>query len=60
MGKSIDPKNSATDTEAITANQEVGYSSNNPEPLQLKDSNQSYDDSDALQAALEYINGKTN
>lgn len=58
MAKGARPKNPAMNTEAIPANQEVGYSSNNPEPPQLKDSTTARtNDSDALHAAMEYING---
>lgn len=54
MQKGARPKNPEMNTEAIKANQEVGYSSNNPEPAQMKDSVVS--DSDGLHSALEYIN----
>lgn len=54
MQKGAHPKNPELNTEAIKANQEVGYNSNNPEPSQMKDSVVS--DSEGLHSTLEYIN----
>ena len=54
MQKGTHPQEPQINSEALKANQEVGYSANNPEPAQMKDSVAS--DSDGLHSALEYIN----
>lgn len=54
MQKGTHPEKPQINSEALKANQEVGYSANNPEPAQMKDSVAS--DSDGLHSALEYIN----
>jgi len=54
MQKGIHPQKPQINSEAVKANQEAGYSANNPEPSQLKDSVAS--DSEELHSALEYIN----
>lgn len=40
------------------ANAEIGYGPNNPEPIQVKESNEKINlEDDALHSASEYING---
>ena len=57
MSYGVRPKNPDVDTTALEANKEIGYSENNPEPPQLRDASRQAPEPDALEAALEYIDG---